>query len=297
LPVVSRLPAGATSRPATGIRDDGRVLTVATVNVNGIRAAVRRGMHPWLADRTPDVLCLQEVRAPDDVLAQALATGPGGDRPWHTVHEEAATAGRAGVSVHSRTAPSAVRVGLPDPEPEAGGIDATGRWVELDLPTGSGPLTVVSAYVHTGEAGTPRQDEKYRFLAAARARLDSLAADGPYVLLCGDLNVAHREADLKNWKGNLKKAGFLPDERAWFDRLLGAGWVDVGRRLAGEGPGPYSWWSWRGKAFDTDAGWRIDYQIASAGLGERAVKCEVDRAPTYAARWSDHAPVVAGYDV
>ena len=273
------------------------MLTVATVNVNGIRAAVRRGMHPWLGDLMPDVLCLQEVRAPDDALAEALATGPGGDRPWYTVHEEAATAGRAGVSVHSRAEPIATRTGLPDPDPQAGGINASGRWVELDLATGSGTLTVISCYVHTGEADTPRQAEKYRFLDAARARLDALAADGRHVLLCGDLNVAHREEDLKNWKGNLKKAGFLPDERAWFDRLFAAGWVDVGRRLAGEGPGPYSWWSWRGKAFDNDAGWRIDYQIASAGLGARAVKCEVDRAPTYAARWSDHAPVVAVYDV
>jgi exodeoxyribonuclease III len=143
----------------------------------------------------------------------------------------------------------------------------------------------------------PRQDEKYRFLAAIRARLDALSVGGRLVLLCGDLNVAHREEDLKNWRGNLGKAGFLPDERAWFDRLFQAGWVDVGRRLAGEGPGPYTWWSWRGKAFDLDSGWRIDYQVASPALGPRAVTCEVDRAPSYAERWSDHAPVVAGYDL
>jgi exodeoxyribonuclease-3 len=208
------------------------------------------------------------------------------------VHDESVTAGRAGVSVHSRRPPAATRTGLPGE-----GFDGSGRWVELDLPTGSGLLTVISCYVHTGEAGTPRQEEKHRFLDAVRTRLDTLAADGRHVLLCGDLNVAHREADLKNWRGNLKKAGFLPEERAWFDRLFEAGWVDVARRLAGEGPGPYSWWSWRGKAFDLDSGWRIDYQIASAGLGPRAVKCEVDRAASYAQRWSDHAPVVAVYDV
>jgi exodeoxyribonuclease-3 len=157
---------------------------------------------------------------------------------------------------------------------------------------------VISCYVHTGEAGTARQLEKEAFLDAATGRLAALAADGRHVLLTGDLNVAHREADLKNWKGNLKKSGFLPDERAWFDRLFdGDRWVDVVRALAGEGPGPYSWWSWRGKAFDADSGWRIDYQVASGGLAELAVKAEVDRAPSYAERWSDHAPVVVRYDL
>ena len=112
------------------------------------------------------------------------------------------------------------------------------------------------------------------------------------MLLTGDLNVAHREADLKNWKGNLKKSGFLPQERAWFDRLLGVGaWVDVVRALSGDGPGPYSWWSWRGRAFDNDAGWRIDYQLATHGLASRASACRVERAAAYALRWSDHAPV------
>jgi len=267
------------------------VLTVATVNVNGVRAAVRRGMRPWLAERAPDVLCLQEVRATDADLAAALGDG------WSLVHEEASARGRAGVAVASRTPPVAVRAGLAATSGDAG-FDGTGRWVEADLPAGDCLLTVVSAYVHTGEAGTARQLEKEAFLEAAAVRLEGLAADGRHVLLTGDLNVAHREADLKNWKGNLKKAGFLPQERAWFDRLLGDGaWVDVVRALAGVGPGPYSWWSWRGKAFDLDSGWRIDYQIASAGLAERAVKAETDRAPSYAERWSDHVPVVVRYDV
>ncbi len=272
------------------------MLTVATVNVNGVRAAVRRGMGPWLADRAPDVLCLQEVRASDADLGQALGDG------WHTVHEEASAKGRAGVAVATRTPPLAVRAGLPPHIPDAPddgtAFDGTGRWVEADVPTRGGLLTVVSAYVHTGEAGTPRQLEKEAFLEAAAARLAALAADGRHVLLTGDLNVAHREADLKNWKGNLKKSGFLPQERAWFDRLLGDGaWVDVVRAQAGEGPGPYSWWSWRGKAFDLDSGWRIDYQIASAGLAASAVKAETDRAASYAQRWSDHAPVVVRYDL
>jgi exodeoxyribonuclease-3 len=271
--------------------EDVGVLTIATANVNGVRAAERRGMPAWLADRRPDVLCLQEVRS--DVGALCGVVGPG----WHGGHQESASKGRAGVAVLSRSR-VAVRTGLPGE-----GFDAYGRWLEADLAldaasSGAALLTVISAYVHTGEDGTPRQVEKYRLLDAAAARLAALAADGRHVLLTGDLNVAHREVDLKNWKGNLKKAGFLPGERAWFDRLLDDGaWVDVHRALAGPGPGPYTWWSWRGKAFDNDAGWRIDYQIASAGLADRAVKAEVDRAPTYAARWSDHAPLVAEYDL
>jgi exodeoxyribonuclease-3 len=250
-------------------------------------------MGSWLAERSPDVLCLQEVRAADADLAAALGDG------WSVVHEEASARGRAGVAVATRIPPVAVRAGLPALVPQApAGFDAAGRWVEADLDVGDRLLTVVSAYVHTGEAGTPRQLEKEAFLAAIAVRLEALAADGRHVLLTGDLNVAHREADLKNWRGNLKKAGFLPQERAWFDQLLSRGaWVDVVRAVSGEGPGPYSWWSWRGKAFDLDSGWRIDYQIASAGLAERAVKAETDRAVSYAERWSDHAPVVVRYDL
>jgi exodeoxyribonuclease-3 len=264
---------------------------VATVNVNGIRAAGRRGIGAWLEARRPDILCLQEVRADDATLFGVV--GPG----WHGVHEEASSAkGRAGVAVLSPAEPVAVRTGL-------GEFVASGRWVEADfaLP-GDGPsggpklLTVASAYVHTGEAGTPRQDEKYRFLADIRERMNKLAADGRHLLVCGDLNIAHREADLKNWKGNLKKSGFLPPERAWMDALFDEdGFVDTHRRLAGDGPGPYSWFSWRGRAWDTGAGWRIDYVISSGPLARQAVAAEVDRAPTYEQRWSDHSPVVVDF--
>jgi exodeoxyribonuclease III len=261
------------------------VFTVATVNVNGIRAAVRRGMGPWLERRSPDVLCLQEVRAPDEVVHEAL--GPG----WHGVHAEAAAKGRAGVAVFSRVPPVATRVGLP-------GFAEAGRWVEADLRGAFGLLTVISVYVHTGEADTEGQAEKYAFLAAARTRLLDLAADGRHVLIGGDFNICHREQDLKNWKGNLRKSGFLPPERAWFTELFDEhGWVDVVRALSGDGPGPYSWWSWRGKAFDLDSGWRIDLQLASPSLAPAAVKAETDRAPSYAERWSDHAPVVVTYDL
>jgi len=269
------------------------VLRVATANVNGIRAAARRGIGAWLGERLPDVLCLQEVRAPDDALAEVL--GPG----WSGVHEEASAKGRAGVAVMSRVEPVAVRTGLGD-GPGAAEFAGTGRWVEADLAVTGDPglLTLVSVYVHKGEAGTAKQEEKDRFLRVVGARTAQLAADGRHVLVAGDVNIAHREPDLKNWKGNVGRSGFLPDERAWLDALLeGDRFVDVQRSLAGEGPGPYTWWSWRGKAFDVDSGWRIDYQLATPALAALAVKAEVDRAPTYAARWSDHAPVVVEYDL
>ena len=149
---------------------------------------------------------------------------------------------------------------------------AAGRWVEAELDLPTGPVTVVSVYVHTGEAQTPRQEDKYRFLDAMTMRMKELADGGRPVLVAGDLNIAHTRADLRNWKGNLGKAGFLPEEQAYLDRWLDGEWVDVSRRAAGEVDGPYTWWSWRGKAFDNDTGWRIDYQLASAALAPPAVR-------------------------
>lgn len=268
-------------------------LRVVTVNVNGIRAAERRGGVPWLVQADPDVICLQEVRATGDQLDEVLAASP--LREYHVAHSEAPEKGRAGVAVLSRETPVAVR----DTTGHEG-MDGLGRWIEVDLATPAGPLTVVSAYVHTGEADTPRQVDKYAFLDAMDARLAGLRRSASrrkgHALVCGDLNVAHREVDIKNWKGNVGKAGFLEAERAYFDGWFERHWVDLGRALGGPGPGPYTWWSWRGQAFDNDAGWRIDYQIASPGLAERATSVRIGRAASYAERWSDHAPVVVDFD-
>ncbi|MGX7680944.1 exodeoxyribonuclease III [Jatrophihabitans sp. DSM 45814] len=266
------------------------MFSVVSANVNGIRAAHRRGGLRWLAALDADVLCLQEVRADDTQLLAVLAES--GLAHYHAVHASADVSGRAGVAVLSRNVPLATRAGLP-------GFNDAGRWVEADIETEHGVLTAISTYVHTGEAGTEKQDEKYRFLDAMTTRMGELtaraAAGNGEAVVTGDLNVAHRQEDLKNWKGNRGKSGFLPDEQAYFDRWFANGLTDLGRRHAGDGPGPYTWWSWRGKAFDTDTGWRIDYQIATAGLAARLLKVEVGRASTYAERWSDHAAVTAWF--
>ena len=265
------------------------MFSIATVNVNGIRAAFRRGMADWIAAEQPDVILLQEVRATDEIL-----TGFFGD-DWHLVHEEGAAKGRAGVAIASRRPLQAVRIGI---GPQARAADQIGRWVEADLDIDGTMLTVVSTYIHSGTAGTPSMDLKYAFLDAVTTRLGELADHGGCAVVGGDINVAHRELDIKNWKGNRKNSGFLPEERAyldrWFDEL---GWVDLARRFAGEVDGPYTWWSWRGKAFDNDSGWRIDYQLATPELAERAKDAVVDRAPAYDQRFSDHAPLRVTYDL
>lgn len=274
--------------------DSGQTVRIATVNVNGIRAAYRRGMADWLAPRGVDLLCLQEVRAPDKITRELLD-----EDVWDVRHTEAAAKGRAGVAIATRRdafdgalLPVESRVGIGEEY-----FDDSGRWIENDvrLPSGQN-LTLVSAYVHSGEVDTLKQEDKYRFLEAMLTRLPQLAERSDHALVVGDLNVGHTELDIKNWKGNVKNAGFLPEERAYFDRFFGdVGYVDVARSLAGDVPGPYTWWSYRGKAFDTDAGWRIDYQMATPGLAALAAEAVVDRADSYDTRFSDHAPLVVDY--
>ncbi|MCX5208755.1 exodeoxyribonuclease III [Kitasatospora sp. NBC_00240] len=264
------------------------MIVVTSVNVNGIRAAAKKGFVEWLSATEADVVCLQEVRAEADQLPPELRDLPG----WHAAWAPAAAKGRAGVAVLSRSEPERTTIGFESPE-----FDNSGRYLEIDLPG----LTVASLYLPSGEVGTERQEEKERFMAGFLVHLVKLreraAAAGREVVVCGDWNIAHRPEDLKNWKANQKAAGFLPEERAWLDQVLGeAGYVDVVRALHPDRTGPYTWWSYRGRAFDNDSGWRIDYQIASPGLAARATTAVVERAATHAERWSDHAPVTVVYD-
>ncbi|MBP2474725.1 exodeoxyribonuclease-3 [Crossiella equi] len=265
------------------------MLTVSSVNVNGLRAAAKKGFLPWLAETQAQVVCLQEVRAEPGQLTDEVREPEG----WHVVHAHSSLKGRAGVSLYTRQSPEAVRIGFGVPE-----FDYSGRYAEVDLPG----LTVASLYLPSGDVGTERQEEKERFMAAFLPylveRREKSAAEGREVLVCGDWNIAHREIDLKNWKSNQKESGFLPEERAWLSRVLDpadGGYVDVQRTLQPEGPGPYTWWSYRGKAFDNDSGWRIDYHMATPGLAARARTAVVERAATYEQRWSDHSPVTVTY--
>jgi len=266
-------------------------MRIATVNVNGVRAAMKKGLADWLADSGTDVVCLQEVRAPDALVREAFAEG------WFVVHEESELKGRSGVAILSRTPLSDVAAGWAAIG-EAGRLAShTGRWIEATVETPVGPLRAVSVYVHSGEAGTPKMIDKYAFLDLMSSRMTQLAGSFRLAVVMGDINTAHTNNDLKNWKGNLKTAGFLPEERAYLDRWFEEGWVDVHRTLVGEVPGPYTWWSQRGRAFDNDAGWRLDYQFVTPALAARATTATVVRAEAWDQRWSDHAPLVVDYDL
>jgi len=273
-------------------------LRIASINTNGVRAAFRKGMGAWLDSRAVDILAIQEVRASTEDLENLL--GPS----WNILHDPATAKGRAGVALASRGKASIHRVEL-----GAEDFDSAGRWLEADYEVNGTVVTVVSTYVPSGEVDTPKQVEKYTFLDAMTERLPELKKHNELAVVMGDLNVGHRTLDIRNWKGNVKRAGFLPAERAYFDRFFGAeddpryndgaglGWIDIGRKHAGEVDGPYTWWSWRGQAFDNDTGWRIDYQMATPELAAKVVDYAVDRASAYDQRWSDHTPVVVDYAI
>ncbi|MCX6470677.1 MAG: exodeoxyribonuclease III [Corynebacteriales bacterium] len=272
-------------------------LTITSVNVNGIRAAVKErnpdnpGILPWLGAPTGRrFVLLQEIRASRDQAVEALA--PALDAGWSLSMTESSVKGHAGVGVLGTVAPDAVRVGFGSEE-----FDGTGRYLEIDVAAdGDVPaLTLGSLYLPKGASDGPKRDEKFRFLDEFGAHLDTLSRRRRGVVVGGDWNIAHSELDLKAWKTNQRSPGFLPEERAWVRGLLDRSWVDVTRALVGDEPGPYSWWSWRGKAFDNDSGWRIDYHLANPVMARRACATRVERADAYDRRWSDHAPVTVEF--
>jgi exodeoxyribonuclease-3 len=273
-----------------------RPLRIASVNVNGVRAAFRKGMGDWLNSRDVDILAMQEVRAETSHLQELLG------EEWDILHDPATAKGRAGVAIASRWPASVHRVTFgPDD------FDSAGRWLEADYEIDGTVVSVVSCYVPSGIVDTPKQEQKWTFLDGMLVHFAALKAHNPLSVVMGDFNVGHRTLDIRNWKGNIKKSGFLPEERAYLDKIFGAegdadynagaglGFVDVGRRFAGEIDGPYTWWSNMGKAFDNDAGWRIDYQAATVELAAKVVDVKIDRATAWDTRWSDHAPLVVDY--
>ncbi|WP_101617396.1 exodeoxyribonuclease III [Bifidobacterium margollesii] len=285
------------------------MISITTSNLNGIRAANRKNVGDWVSAHTPNVWCMQEVRAPqpdiDGILgdfarryAESGAVSDADD--LFRMNEVCRVKGRAGVGLISSLPVVATRYGLPGLSED---VDS-GRWIEADVKTPQGyEITVASVYVHAGNADDEvKMAQKYRFLDTMLVRLgqlrDEAARGGRQAVLCGDFNIAHTPLDIKNAKGNVKHAGFLPAERAYVDRWLDEyEFVDVMRDLAGDIQGPYTWWSQRGRAFDNNVGWRLDYQFATPELAETARGFMIDKAPTYDLRWSDHAPLTIDYDV
>lgn len=242
--------------------------------MNGIRAAERRGFTSWLGEHQPDVLCLQELRATPDQVADELRQPAGYTARWECAEKK----GYSGVSLMTRCAPDAYRVGT-----ELAWSDSEARCLRADF----GELSILSAYVPSGSSSEERQARKFEFMKHFAGFLRELLAEGRPVAVCGDFNIAHEEVDIHNPKGNAKNSGFLPEEREWFGEILEQGWVDVLRALNPDSDGLYSWWSNRGRARELDRGWRIDYVLASPALAELAERSWIEKD----ADLSDHAPV------
>jgi len=254
---------------------------LVTLNLNGIRSAADKGFVEWAEQSQIDCMGVQEVKAHEDVIAGRFdAIGPLQGH-FHCAQKK----GYSGVGLYTRHAPSAVITGFGDEE-----FDAEGRYVEARFDTPARKFSVISCYFPSGSSGEHRQQAKFRFLASLYPHLMRLKAEREFVML-GDINIAHRAIDLKNWRSNQKNSGFLPEERAWLDELFGpSGLVDVFRQLNVE-PEQYTWWSNRGQAWAKNVGWRLDYHIATPGLAAHAHAASIylDK------RFSDHAPVTVDY--
>lgn len=251
-------------------------MKIITLNVNGIRAAASKGFFQWMLKEQADVVCLQEVRAQEQQLIDPLFQPEG----YHCYYVCAQKKGYSGVAIYTRQKPVRVITELGYPL-----SDEEGRYIEAVFPT----FSVASLYLPSGTSGEHRQKEKYAFMDFYEQHLKQRKADP--LIITGDWNIAHTKKDLKNWRSNQKSSGFLPEERAWLDKLFGElGYID-GFRVVNQNEGEYTWWSQRTRAFDTNAGWRIDYQILSPAFSGQVAAASIYKEQ----RFSDHAPVVMEY--
>lgn len=252
---------------------------IVTFNANGVRSAERKGFFKWFEGQDADVLCIQELKAWEQDIPETVKFLPGYRSYFHCAQKK----GYSGCGLWVRKQPDRVVVGFGSEE-----FDAEGRYVEAQFRD----LSVISCYFPSGSSSEERQQAKFRFLDQMLSHMDSLAASGRRVILCGDVNIAHKEIDLKNWKGNLKKSGFLPEERAWMTDLIeNHGWQDVFRLLDSR-PERYTWWSQRGQARAKNVGWRIDYQLATISASSAAISTDIYTDENF----SDHAPLIVDYD-
>jgi exodeoxyribonuclease III len=255
-------------------------MRIITLNLNGIRSAANKGFYPWLQKVQPDIICLQEIKAQADNLTEEMLAPDG----YHGYFHYAQKKGYSGVGIYTKQKPDVIIEGLGIEE-----IDAEGRYLECQF----GHLSVISLYLPSGSSGEERQAFKFNVMARFMLHLEQLIKSGFEVVICGDWNIAHQEIDLKNFKGNKKNSGFLPEERAWMTDIFSrVGWVDVYRKLYPETTdASYTWWSNRGQAWAKNVGWRIDYQIATPGLAKKAVEANIYKDE----RFSDHAPLIIDY--
>lgn len=261
------------------------MFNLVSLNLNGIRSATSKGLEAWLEQTRPDCICVQEVKAQAPDVAGRFEALAGLRGHFHFAEKK----GYSGVAVYTRHEPSDVRIGYGSTE-----FDVEGRYVELRFDTPQRKLSLISCYFPSGSSGEERQQAKFRFLDEMYPHLQALKGEREFIL-CGDVNIAHKEMDLKNWKGNLKNSGFLPEERAWMTRLLDeGGLVDVYRQLQPEATdAAYTWWSNRGQAYAKNVGWRIDYHLATPALAERARSESIYKGE----KFSDHAPLTVHYDL
>jgi len=257
------------------------MLRIISANLNGIRSAAKKGFMEWLNHQSADFICVQELKAQEVDLAPEILSPPGLNAYFHYAKKK----GYSGSGIFTPHAVEHMQLGFGNPE-----FDAEGRYVEVQI----GLLSVISVYMPSGSSSPERQEAKFRFLDAFLPHLIQLKKSGRQILLCGDVNIAHHEIDLKNWKGNLKNSGFLPEERAWLTNLFSElGYVDVYRQLEPNASDTcYTWWSQRGQAYAKNVGWRIDYQIATPELAQSARKAGVYKEQ----RFSDHAPLIIEYN-
>ncbi|MFN3738542.1 exodeoxyribonuclease III [Hydrogenophaga sp.] len=256
---------------------------LTSLNLNGIRSASTKGLEPWLATHRPDCICVQEVKAQAPDVAGRFEQLAGLQGHFHFAEKK----GYSGTGIYTRHEPSEVITGFGVPE-----FDAEGRYTELRFDTPARKFSLISAYFPSGSSGPERQEAKFRFLDAFYPHLMALKGEREFIL-CGDVNIAHQEKDLKNWKGNLKNSGFLPEERAWMTRLLNeGGLVDVYRHLQPDTTDAcYTWWSNRGQAYAKNVGWRLDYHLATPATAEHARTEAIYKGE----KFSDHAPITIEY--
>lgn len=255
-------------------------MKIISLNLNGIRSATNKGLYTWLKKQDADIVCMQEIKAQAGDMTDEMLNPEGYFGYFHYAEKK----GYSGVGIYSKTKPDSIVVGLGITD-----IDNEGRYIEARF----GNLSVVSLYLPSGSSGEERQAFKFSVMERFMLHLKMLKDSGRDVVICGDWNIAHQEIDLKNYKGNRKNSGFLPEERAWLTALFDeVGWVDVYRKLHPETTDEcYTWWSNRGQAWAKNVGWRIDYQIATTDFANKAISTSVYKDE----RFSDHAPLIVEY--